>query len=193
MSGVRATSSTCRRTAAAIARAAPHIDIFGAGATSWFMANDLQARLFRLGLSSTLGPTTHLQQVAGGAQRPGAGGDRDLARGRHALAAGRGGHRARAGREGRRAHRPGTLLAARADLLLALKWPDDAVMHVGIDAYLAHLTVIEILTVLVAQRLGEPAVERLRACARLQRTASICTPTPLRLGRRASWPTNEHA
>src|SRR6218665_943678 len=34
---------------AAIA-AAPHVDLYGAGATSWFMANDLQARLFRLGL-----------------------------------------------------------------------------------------------------------------------------------------------
>jgi DNA-binding MurR/RpiR family transcriptional regulator len=40
--------------------------------------------------------------------------------------------------------------------------PDDAVMHVGIDAYLTHLTVIEILTVLVAQRRGEPAVQRLQ-------------------------------
>jgi len=35
-------------------------------------------------------------------------------------------------------------------------------MHVGIDAYLTHLTVIEILTVLVAQRRGDPAVQRLR-------------------------------
>ena len=39
---------------------------------------------------------------------------------------------------------------------------DDAVMHVGIDAYLTHLTAIEILTVLVAQRRGEPAVQRLQ-------------------------------
>jgi DNA-binding MurR/RpiR family transcriptional regulator len=36
-------------------------------------------------------------------------------------------------------------------------------MHVGIDAYLTHLTLIEVLTVLVAQRLGEPAVQRLRS------------------------------
>jgi DNA-binding MurR/RpiR family transcriptional regulator len=58
--------------------------------------------------------------------------------------------------------RPGTLLAQRADWLLGLSVPDDAVMHVGIDAYLVHLTLIEILTVLVAQRVGEPAVKRLR-------------------------------
>ena len=32
---------------------ARHIDIVGAGNTSWFMASDLQARLFRLGLSCT--------------------------------------------------------------------------------------------------------------------------------------------
>ena len=58
--------------------------------------------------------------------------------------------------------RPGTPLAERADLLLGLTVPDDAVMHVGIDAYLVHLTLIEILTVLVAQRVGAPAVQRLR-------------------------------
>jgi DNA-binding MurR/RpiR family transcriptional regulator len=46
-------------------------------------------------------------------------------------------------------------------MLLALSVPDDAVMHVGIDAYLTHLTLIEILTVLVAQRLGDAAVQRL--------------------------------
>jgi DNA-binding MurR/RpiR family transcriptional regulator len=59
--------------------------------------------------------------------------------------------------------RPGTPLAARADMLLGVSVPDDAVMHVGIDAYLTHLTVIEILTVLVAQRRGDPAVQRLQA------------------------------
>jgi DNA-binding MurR/RpiR family transcriptional regulator len=35
--------------------AARHIDLYGAGATSWFMAQDLQARLFRLGLSANVG------------------------------------------------------------------------------------------------------------------------------------------
>src|SRR6218665_200210 len=55
---------------AAIA-AAPHVDLYGAGATSWFMANDLQARLFRLGLSANAWADYHLQQVAGAAQRPG--------------------------------------------------------------------------------------------------------------------------
>ena len=57
-------------------------------------------------------------------------------------------------------------------------------MHVGIDAYLAHLTVIEILTVLVAQRLGDPAVQRLRErpAQRCRRTASTCAPSRCRAG-----------
>ncbi|MBL8349670.1 MAG: MurR/RpiR family transcriptional regulator [Burkholderiaceae bacterium] len=147
---------------AAIA-AAPHIDLFGAGATSWFMAQDLQARLFRLGLSANAWSDYHLQQVAAGAQGPQGvviaishvGGMPSLldavdiarAQGARAVAL----------------TRPGTALAARADMLLGLSVPDDAVMHVGIDAYLTHLTVIEILTVLVAQRRGDPAVQRLRS------------------------------
>ena len=142
--------------------AAPHIDIVGAGNTSWFMATDLQARLFRLGLSAAAWADYHLQQVAAGAQKPGGvviaithvGGMPSLldavdiarAQGARAIAI----------------TRPGTPLAERADILLALSVPDDAVMHVGIDAYLVHLTLIEILTVLVAQRVGKPAVKRLR-------------------------------
>jgi RpiR family carbohydrate utilization transcriptional regulator len=141
---------------------APHIDVYGAGNTSWFMAADLQARLFRLGLSATAWSDYHLQQVAAGAQRPGGvviaithvGGMPslldavDIARSQGAKLIA--------------ITRPGTPLAERADLLLGLTVPDDAVMHVGIDAYLVHLTLIEILTVLVAQRVGEPAVQRLR-------------------------------
>ena len=141
---------------------APHIDIVGAGNTSWFMATDLQARLFRLGLSTTAWADYHLQQVAAGAQKRGGvviaithvGGmpslldSVDIARAQGAKIVA--------------ITRPGTLLAQRADWLLGLSVPDDAVMHVGIDAYLVHLTLIEILTVLVAQRVGEPAVKRLR-------------------------------
>jgi DNA-binding MurR/RpiR family transcriptional regulator len=141
---------------------APHIDVYGAGNTSWFMATDLQARLFRLGLSASAWSDYHLQQVAAGAQRPGGvviaithvGGMPslldavDIARSQGAKVIA--------------ITRPGTPLAERADLLLGLTVPDDAVMHVGIDAYLVHLTLVEILTVLVAQRVGSPAVQRLQ-------------------------------
>jgi DNA-binding MurR/RpiR family transcriptional regulator len=147
---------------AAIA-SARHIDLFGAGATSWFMAQDLQARLFRLGLSANAWSDYHLQQVAAAAQSqdgvviaishvggmPSLLDAVDIARAQGAKAVA--------------LTRPGTALAARADMLLGLSVPDDAVMHVGIDAYLTHLTAIEILTVLVAQRRGEPAVQRLQA------------------------------
>ena len=142
--------------------AARHVDLYGAGATSWFMAQDLQARLFRLGISANAWSDYHLQQVAAAAQGPDGvviaishvGGMPSLldavdiahAQGARAVAL----------------TRPGTALAERADMLLALSVPDDAVMHVGIDAYLTHLTVIEILTVLVAQRRGDPAVRRLQ-------------------------------
>lgn len=154
-------AETLDAAAAAIAEA-PHVDIAGAGNTSWFMASDLQARLFRLGISANAWADYHLQQVAAAASRSGAvfvaithvGGMPSLldavdiarAQGARVLAI----------------TRPGTPLARRADLLLALNVPDDAVMRVGVDAYLAHLTLIELLTVRIAQRLGEPALERLR-------------------------------
>ena len=142
--------------------AAPHIDIVGAGNTSWFMASDLQARLFRLGLSANAGVDYHLQRVAAAAQD---------ARGVVLVVSHVGGLPTMieavdiARRQGARVvslTQPGTPLADRTDVLLALSVPDDAVMHVGIDVYMTHLTAIEILTVLVAQRCGEPAVQRLR-------------------------------
>jgi DNA-binding MurR/RpiR family transcriptional regulator len=144
------------------------------------MANDLQARLFRLGLSANAWADYHLQQVAGAAQRPGGvviaishvGGMPslldavDIARGQGAKVVA--------------LTRPGTALAARADFLIGLSVPDDAVMHVGIEAYLTHLTVIEILTVLVAQRRGEPAVQRLqRAREAFQRHGIDASTHPL--------------
>ena len=141
---------------------ARHIDLFATGITSWFMAQDLQARLFRLGLSANAWVDYHLQRVAAAAQDP---------RGVVIAVSHVGGLPSVldavdiARRQGARVislTQPGTLLADRSDILLALSVPDDAVMHVGIDAYLTHLTAIEILTVLVAQRRGEPAVQRLQ-------------------------------
>jgi RpiR family carbohydrate utilization transcriptional regulator len=164
VAGVRTQLGVAALDAAVAAIAsARHIDLFGAGATSWFMAQDLQARLFRLGLSANAWSDYHLQQVAAAAQSqhgvviaishvggmPSLLDAVDIARAQGARAVA--------------LTRPGTALAARADMLLGLSVPDDAVMHVGIDAYLTHLTAIEILTVLVAQRRGGPAVQRLQA------------------------------
>ena len=66
----------------------------------------------------------------------------------------------------------------------AIEVAPDAVMHVGTEAYLAHLTVIEILTVLVAQRLGDPAVQPPGRHSRRpwKRAASTCSTT-----RRLDW------
>ena len=161
---------------AAIATA-PHIDVYGAGQTSWFMATDLQSRLFRLGLSANAWSDYHLQQVAAAAQRPGGvviaishvGGMPSLL---DAVDIAR--------RQGARVvslTQPGTPLAERSSVLLALSVPDDAVMHVGIDAYLTHLTLIEILTVLVAQRLGDAAVLRLHGVRAAFATATASTRT----------------
>ena len=47
---------------------ARHVDLFATGITSWFMAQDLQARLFRLGLSANAWADYHLQRVAAAAQ-----------------------------------------------------------------------------------------------------------------------------
>jgi DNA-binding MurR/RpiR family transcriptional regulator len=162
VAGVRTQIDTAALDAAVGAIAtSPHIDVVGAGQTSWFMAAELQSRLFRLGLSANAWSDRHLQHVAAAAQRvagvviaishvggmPSLLDAVDIARAQGAKTI--------------CITRPGTALAERADMLLALSVPDDAVMHVGIDAYLTHLTLIEILTVLVAQRLGDAAVQRL--------------------------------
>lgn len=153
--------ATLQQAVSAIA-GARHVDLFATGITSWFMAQDLQARLFRLGLSANAWVDYHLQRVAAAAQDP---------RGIVVAVSHVGGLPSLldavdiARRQGARVvslTQPGTPLADRTDVLLALSVPDDAVMHVGIDAYLTHLTAIEILTVLVAQRRGEPAVRRLQ-------------------------------
>lgn len=163
VAGVRSQLDMAQLDAAVSAIAgARHVDLFATGITSWFMAQDLQARLFRLGLSANAWVDYHLQRVAAAAQD---------ARGVVLVLSHVGGLPSMleavdiARRQGARVvslTQPGTPLADRSDVLLALSVPEDAVMHVGIDAYLTHLTAIEILTVLVAQRCGESAVQRLQ-------------------------------
>ena len=53
-------------------------------------------------------------------------------------------------------------------------------MHVGIDAYLAHLTVIEILTVLVAQRRRRARRQRLRGVREAFQRHGIDMPARIR-------------
>ena len=144
----------------AIVRAS-RVDCYSVGVTSSFMASDMQARLFRLGLVSNAYLDIHLQLVS--AATIGKSGvvfaishvggmpslieAVDVARSQGATVIA--------------LTQQGTALAEHADIVLGIHVPEDPVMHVGTEAYLVHLTVIEIVTVLVAQRLGDLAVKRL--------------------------------
>jgi len=137
------------------------VDCYGVGVTSNFMASDLQARLFRMGLAANSYLDPHLQLISAATIGPRGvvlaithvGGMPslleavDVARSQGATIIA--------------LTQPGSQLAALADIVLGVEVAPDPVMPVGPEAYLAHLTVIEILTVLVAQRLGDKAVNRL--------------------------------
>ncbi|HET7525323.1 MAG TPA: MurR/RpiR family transcriptional regulator [Burkholderiaceae bacterium] len=144
----------------ALVRAA-RVDCYGVGITSNFMAMDLHARLFRLGVASNTYLDPHVQLISASTiDRRGVvmaithvGGMPslleavDVARSRGATVIA--------------LTQSGSPLARMADILLAIDVAPDPVMPVGPEAYLAHLTVIEILTVLIAQRLGDKAARRL--------------------------------
>jgi RpiR family transcriptional regulator, carbohydrate utilization regulator len=140
---------------------AGRVDCYGVGITSNFMAMDLHARLFRLGVVSNTCLDPHVQLISASTT------DRrsvvmaithvggmpslleavDVARSRGATIIA--------------LTQRGSPLARMADILLAIEVTPDPVMPVGPESYLAHLTVIEILTVLIAQRLGDKAAQRL--------------------------------
>lgn len=158
-SGVDVTA--LERAAAAIA-SAERVDCYSVGATSTFIANDFQARLFRLGLHSnayfdahqqlisacTLGPRGVAVAISHVGRMPTLLEATRFARSQGATVIA--------------LTQPDAPLAGEADIVLGASAPEDAVMRVGTEAYIAHLLVIEILTVLVAQDLGSRAVERLR-------------------------------
>lgn len=162
ISGVQAQLGVAAVEAAAdaIVRAS-RVDCYSVGVTSSFMASDMQARLFRLGLISNAYLDIHLQLVSAATMGPQGvvfaishvGGMPslieavDVARSQGATVIA--------------LTQQGTELSRHADIVLGIHVPDDPVMHVGTEAYLVHLTVLEILTVLVAQRLGDLAVKRL--------------------------------
>lgn len=163
--------------AAAAIAAANRIDCYAVGATSGFVASDLQARLFRMGRVANAYADYHLQQVSAATLCPRGvciaishvGGmpslleTVDIARAQGACIVA--------------ITQPGTPLARRADALLGISVPDDPVMHVGTEAYLAHFTVVEILTVLVAQRLGDEATHRLREVRKVLMRHGIDAPS----------------
>jgi DNA-binding MurR/RpiR family transcriptional regulator len=133
---------------------AQRIDCYSVGAASTFMASELQSRLFRLGRHANAIFDAHQQLVSASTLGP------------QGVAfvishVGRMPYTLEAARFARSQGatvvaltQPDTPLAEIADLLIAVSVPQDAVMRVGTEAYLAHLVVIEILMVRLTQKLG---------------------------------------
>ncbi|MBS1227455.1 MAG: MurR/RpiR family transcriptional regulator [Proteobacteria bacterium] len=148
--------------AAEVIAAAERVDCYSAGATSTFIATDLQARLFRLGVHSNAYFDAHQQLISACTL-----GNKGVA-----VAVSHVGRMPTLLEATRFARsqgatvialtQPNTPLAREADIVLGTSVPEDAVMRVGTEAYIAHLLAVEILTVLVGQRLGSRAAERLR-------------------------------
>ena len=133
---------------------AQRIDCYSVGAASTFMAHELESRLFRLGRpahaifdahqqlvsASTLGPQGVAFVISHVGSMPYTLEAAKFARAQGATVVA--------------LTQPDTPLAHIADVVLAVSVPPDAVMRVGTEAYLAHLVVIEILMVRLAQQLG---------------------------------------
>jgi DNA-binding MurR/RpiR family transcriptional regulator len=151
--GRRIDTDTIDRVATRLAQA-QRIDCYSVGAASTFMAQELESRLFRLGRpahaifdahqqlvsASTLGPHGVAFVISHVGSMPYTLEAAKFARSQGATVVAM--------------TQPDTPLAHIADLVLAVSVPPDAVMRVGTEAYLAHLVVIEILMVRLAQQLG---------------------------------------
>lgn len=141
---------------------ASRIDCYSVGAASTFMASELQSRLFRLGRPAHAIFDAHQQLVSANTLGP----DgvafvvSHVGRMPYTLEAAR--FAQSRGATVVALTQPGTPLAAMADLLLDVSVPPDAVMRVGTEAYLAHLVMIEILTVRLAQKMGPVATQGLQ-------------------------------
>ena len=163
-------------------RAARRVACAGTGATSHFLAHDLHARLFRLGVASNSFADAHLQLVAAASMTP----DDVLVAisyvGRMpallqtvAVARGRGARVVAITRSG-------TPLHGAADILLAVDVPGDATMRVGTDATVAQLAMIEILATRLGLKLGGRVTERLAAIRGLLRSEVLDSDDPSVLG-----------
>ena len=141
---------------------AQRIDCYSVGAASTFMASELQSRLFRLGRTANAIFDAHQQLVSASTLGPGgvAFVISHVGRMPYTLEAAR--FARSQGATVVALTQPDTPLAQIADCVLAVSVPQDAVMRVGTEAYLAHLVVIEILMVRLARRLGPVATRGLQ-------------------------------
>ncbi|GAB2812501.1 MurR/RpiR family transcriptional regulator [Comamonas piscis] len=149
---------------------ASRIDCYSVGAASSFMAQELQSRLFRLGLTSNAIFDAHQQLVS--ASTLGKNGVAfvisHVGRMPYTLEAAQ--FAKQQGATVVALTQPDTPLAEMADHVLAVTVPQDAVMRVGTEAYLAHLVVIEIMMVRLAQILGPRVVTGMQQYKRLLET-----------------------
>lgn len=157
---------------------ARRVDCFGTGATSNFLAQDMQARLFRLGIVTNAFSDAHLQLVAAATQTR-----EDVLfaisfvgrmpalleavavakeRGATIIAL-------------TRTHTP---LAALADIVLGIDVPRDATMRVGTDAYVVQLLMIEILMVIIGLKRGPSTISRLGEIHQILQTHAVDSDDP---------------
>lgn len=165
------------RAAGAIHKAR-RVDCLGTGATSHFLAQDLQARLFRLGLAANTFSDAHYQLVAAATltrddvlvaisfvgRMPTLLRAVELARSRGATVIA--------------LTQNATPLAQLADIVLPMDVPRDATMLVGTDAYVVQLITIEILMILVGLKQGAGLTERLGAIQQILKTHGIDSDDP---------------
>ncbi|GGH29384.1 transcriptional regulator, rpir family protein [Alsobacter metallidurans] len=164
--------------AAAAIDAARRVDCYGTGATSNFLAQDLQARLFRLGLVTNAFSDAHFQLVGAATMEPG-----DVL---FAISfVGRMPALLEAVQLGRsrgatvialtRTHTP---LADLADIVLSTDVPRDATMRVGTEAYVVQLLIIEIVMVMVGLKRGPAVNARLKTIHEVLQTHGVDNDDP---------------
>ena len=147
--------------AAGLLASAQRIDCYSVGATSAFMASDLQGRLFRLGRHAHAVHDAHQQLISAATLGPSGVAVALSHVGRMPFLLEAVGFARSQGAKVIAITRPDTALAQLADVVIEVSVPPDAVMRVGTEAYIAHLLVIELLMVLVLQVLGPDAARHL--------------------------------
>ena len=153
-------TGTLEKAAHLLARA-QRIDCYSVGATSAFMASDLQGRLFRLGRNAHAFHDAHLQLISAATLGPGGVAVAISHVGRMPFVLEAIGFAKSQGAPVIAITQPDTPLAQLADVVIGVSVPPDAVMRVGTEAYIAHLLVIELLMVLVLKALGPKAARQL--------------------------------
>jgi RpiR family carbohydrate utilization transcriptional regulator len=157
---------------------ARRVDCYGTGQTSGFLAMDLQARLFRLGLVTNAYSDAHLQLVAAASLTA----DDAL----FAISfVGRMPTLLEAVRLGK--ERGATVIALTrgqapladlADIVLDTDVPQDATMRVGTDAYVVQFMMIEIIMVMVGLKRGPETLDRLKQMHGVLQTRGVDSDDP---------------